>query len=192
MVTSPAGDGRMRASHADRERVVDFLKAAFVQGRLTQDEMDARIGQALAARTRAALAPLTADLPAEPDRAPVPARVPPLNRSAKKAVRFGAGAIGAVILVTSGTAVILGQPVAALFIPVAIVLFAAFPAAFVAGLIALVLKVESRRHNRSRRQLPPGPASSVDDRVCPHPLAAGRARPRPRRPRGSLAVGRAG
>jgi len=35
-----------------------------VHGRLTRDELDARTGQALAARTYADLAALTADLPA--------------------------------------------------------------------------------------------------------------------------------
>jgi hypothetical protein len=56
--------GHLRASHADREQVIETLKAAFVQGRLTKDELDARAGQAFAARTYAELAALTADLPA--------------------------------------------------------------------------------------------------------------------------------
>ena len=30
------GRGRLRASDADREKVIDTLKAAFVQGRLTR------------------------------------------------------------------------------------------------------------------------------------------------------------
>jgi hypothetical protein len=32
--------------HADREHVIDMLKAAFVHGRVTKDEFDARVGQA--------------------------------------------------------------------------------------------------------------------------------------------------
>jgi Domain of unknown function (DUF1707)/Domain of unknown function (DUF4190) len=60
----PGGYGNMRASTADRERVIDVLKAAFAEGRLTQDECEERVGQALSARTYAELAPLTADLPA--------------------------------------------------------------------------------------------------------------------------------
>jgi hypothetical protein len=60
------GRGHVRASHTDRERVVETLKAAFVQGRLTKEELDARTGQALAARTYADLAALTADLGAAP------------------------------------------------------------------------------------------------------------------------------
>src|SRR3984885_1810480 len=56
--------GRLRASHADREQVIEVLKAAFVQGRLAKDEFDARVGQAFTARTYAQLAAVTADLPA--------------------------------------------------------------------------------------------------------------------------------
>jgi DUF1707 SHOCT-like domain len=66
-----AGRGRMRASNADREQAIDVLKAAFVQGRLTKDELYARAGRALAARTCADLAALIADIPAGP---PAPAR----------------------------------------------------------------------------------------------------------------------
>lgn len=52
----PAGRGRLRAGHADREQVIEALKDAFVQGRLTRGELDVRAGRALAARTRADLA----------------------------------------------------------------------------------------------------------------------------------------
>ena len=74
----PAAAG-LRASRADRERVIDLLKAAFVQGRLDRDEFDARIGQAVASRTYGELAAVTADLPAEligapPRRPPARAR----------------------------------------------------------------------------------------------------------------------
>ena len=60
----PGGYGSMRASTADRERVIDVLKAAFTEGRLTQEEFEQRAGQAISARTYAELATLTADLPA--------------------------------------------------------------------------------------------------------------------------------
>jgi len=66
--------GHLRASHADRERVIAMLKAAFVQGRLTKDELDARAGRAFAARTYADLAAITADLPAGLIAAPPPGR----------------------------------------------------------------------------------------------------------------------
>jgi hypothetical protein len=56
--------GPLRASDADREQVIDALKAAFVQGRLVKDEFDTRIGQTFASRTYADLAAVTADIPA--------------------------------------------------------------------------------------------------------------------------------
>jgi Domain of unknown function (DUF1707) len=57
---------RLRAGHADRDLVIEALKTAFVDGRLTKTELTARTGRALAARTYADLAALTADIPAEP------------------------------------------------------------------------------------------------------------------------------
>ena len=70
--------GDVRASHADRERVIGTLKAAFVQGMLAKDEFSLRVGQAFASRTCAELAALTADLPSEltAARPPQPAREP--------------------------------------------------------------------------------------------------------------------
>ncbi|MFJ6381647.1 DUF1707 domain-containing protein [Kitasatospora sp. NPDC092039] len=68
---SPAGKpaGRdaqpaMRASHEDRDRVVELLGVAAGDGRLTSDELDQRVEAALSARTVGELADLTADLPA--------------------------------------------------------------------------------------------------------------------------------
>jgi len=61
-----SGRDRLRAGDADREQVTEALKTAFVDDRLTKNELAARTGQALAARTYADLAALTADLPAEP------------------------------------------------------------------------------------------------------------------------------
>ena len=57
----------VRATDADREHAIDVLKDAFVRGALDKDELYGRVGQALAAQTRAQLAALTADLPDEPD-----------------------------------------------------------------------------------------------------------------------------
>lgn len=59
-----AAGGYLRASHADREQVIAVLKAAFVQGMLTEEELDARAGQTFVSRTHGELAALTADLPA--------------------------------------------------------------------------------------------------------------------------------
>src|ERR1700683_1589700 len=69
---------RLRTSHADRNQAIDRLKAAFVHGRLTKDELVARTAKAYSARTYADLAALTADLPAAPAGAETPA--PPVPR----------------------------------------------------------------------------------------------------------------
>lgn len=53
----------VRASHGDRDRVVEVLTAAAADGRLTAEELDERVGAALSARTMGDLAALTGDLP---------------------------------------------------------------------------------------------------------------------------------
>ncbi|MFE7463330.1 DUF1707 domain-containing protein [Streptomyces sp. NPDC057499] len=58
----PRSAARMRASDADREAVVEQLREAAAEGRIDLDELDTRLGQALAAKTYAELAPLTEDL----------------------------------------------------------------------------------------------------------------------------------
>jgi hypothetical protein len=64
-MTQP-GFGHMRASDAERERAVDVLKAAFTEGRLTQDEYADRVGQVHGSKTYGDLAALTHDLPIGP------------------------------------------------------------------------------------------------------------------------------
>ena len=67
-LTSTAG---LRASHADRDRVVDVLTGAAGDGRLTAEELDERVEAALSARTLGELAVLTADLPVVAGATPV-------------------------------------------------------------------------------------------------------------------------
>lgn len=54
----------IRVSHADRDRVAEQLRVAAGDGRLTIEELDERLEQALNARTGSELAVLTTDLPA--------------------------------------------------------------------------------------------------------------------------------
>ena len=54
----------VRASDAEREHTVALLQRSFADGRLNQAELEERAGAAYAARTRAQLSDLTADLPA--------------------------------------------------------------------------------------------------------------------------------
>ena len=56
--------GTMRAADADRDRVVEFLNTAYSEGRLSKDEHDGRLENALSARTYADLDQLVTDLPA--------------------------------------------------------------------------------------------------------------------------------
>ncbi|TDT33152.1 DUF1707 SHOCT-like domain-containing protein [Naumannella halotolerans] len=58
--------GEMRIGHAERDAVVDDLRNAAAEGRLTLEELDQRLEAALEARTLSDLDPLVADLPVSP------------------------------------------------------------------------------------------------------------------------------
>ncbi len=60
----------LRASHEDRDQVVERLRVAAGDGRLTLEELDERLEAALAARTHGELEALLLDLPAVPGAAP--------------------------------------------------------------------------------------------------------------------------
>jgi Domain of unknown function (DUF1707) len=53
----------LRASHDDRDRVVELLRVAAGDGRLSSDELDQRLELALTARTYGELTQLVSDLP---------------------------------------------------------------------------------------------------------------------------------
>lgn len=55
-------NAHIRASDADRERVVDILQRAYLDGRIDREEHDERVHDALSAKTLGDLLPLTADL----------------------------------------------------------------------------------------------------------------------------------
>ena len=148
---------QLRTSRADREQAVDVLKAAFVQGRLSKDEFDLRVGQVFASRTYGDLAALTADLPdsvtsAQPS--PERAREPGRALSFKTAVRVGAVGAGpsmasaAVVLIQAG-----GVPA------VAGVLLVGLTGLSVALLLAVLLMLMSWVVRRSLREPTQGPPS---------------------------------
>jgi hypothetical protein len=65
--SEPGGEiarSELRASHDDRDRVVEMLRVSAGDGRLTAEELDERLEQAMTARTYGELARLVADLPA--------------------------------------------------------------------------------------------------------------------------------
>jgi hypothetical protein len=63
----------LRASHEDRDRVVELLRVSAGDGRLTAEELDERLERAMTARTYGELARLVADLPAAGSVANAPA-----------------------------------------------------------------------------------------------------------------------
>jgi hypothetical protein len=144
-----AGRGQFRASHADREQVIELLKNAFVQGRLAQDELDTRVGLALASRTYAELATVTADIPGSAVVAPAaePAGTP-ARTLAKAALRSGICLLVAFALV--GVAVLTkaeSMTALAFFSGVAAVIAAS-------GFLGYGV-VDAWQERRSRGQLPP-------------------------------------
>ena len=65
--SEPGGEvarSELRASHDDRDQVVELLRVSAGDGRLTAEELDERLEQAMTARTYGELARLVADLPA--------------------------------------------------------------------------------------------------------------------------------
>jgi hypothetical protein len=159
-----AGRGRLRASDADREQVIDILKAAFVRGMLTKDEFDLRVSQAFASRTGGELAAFVADLPAGLAAAqpPGPARA----QGQARVLRFGAVIAMATMIYAAvwPLALVLprnseGEPQAAIKLLV-MTTFAYLMISVLAGLELL----ESRQAKRSgarprRRPLPCGRTS---------------------------------
>lgn len=148
----PVGPDRFRASHAERERVIGVLQAAYVQGRLTKSEFDARVTHALAARTYADLTPLTADLPLRPPEVWAEPPWRPENTSARSSARVVAAATvvtggawaGALL---SGTITQLGGGVALALSFIWLGIVCLF------GSVMLEWQLDKRR----RKQLPPGP-----------------------------------
>jgi len=147
-----AAEGRyhdkLRASHAEREQVIDVLKAAFVAGRLTKDELDARVGQVLVSRTYADLAAVTGDLPAaEPAAQPVRPTVP-ARQTRSSHHRQAVGWVACVV------------------IPLVLLVSQGFGPAFILGFFAAMMAAgcmiaAASEQKRSREQLPPGPASGA-------------------------------
>ncbi|POX55507.1 hypothetical protein C3489_10080 [Streptomyces sp. Ru71] len=108
----------MLASHADRERAVDVLRAGYGEGRMEREEFERRVERAYAARTVGELALLVADLP----QGPVPPSLPavfasgaavPVPRPRTNGKAVGAAVCGLLCVPTFGLtgipAVVLGH-----------------------------------------------------------------------------------
>jgi hypothetical protein len=76
--------GRMRATDADREKVLQVLQDAYADGRLDREEFDVRSSQLFASKTYDQLASLTTDL-----RRPVAYQVQPYQPTYHQIVPAG-------------------------------------------------------------------------------------------------------
>ena len=144
------GRGRLRASRADRERVIELLKVAFVQDRITYDELDTRIGLALASRTCADLADLTADIPG--DILAGPAAAEPAGTPART-LAIAARRSGVCLLVPLALVGLIALTNAENLVGLAF--FAAVAAAVAASGFLGFGAVDAWQQRRSRGQLPP-------------------------------------
>ncbi|MDT0434117.1 MULTISPECIES: DUF1707 and DUF4190 domain-containing protein [Streptomyces] len=108
----------MLASHADRERAVDVLRAGYGEGRLEKPEFDRRLERAYAARTVGELGLLVADLPAGPvpqqaALGPVPGTFLPVPPRPTNGKAVGAVVCGGLTVFTGGLtalpAIVLGH-----------------------------------------------------------------------------------
>jgi hypothetical protein len=196
-VAAGAGDrNRLRASDADREQVVEVLKTAFVQGRLTMDEFALRVTRVYASRTYADLDALTVGVPARLTRVepPEPAREPDPDR--KKLIRRGtaAGVVAGMVLPAVTIAVVGGPPVFALVFGV---LLGSVLAVLLPGCLTLFswfLDRDTGRqpsqgppstHEEAYQPLPPVTPTRSRPQISPEPPHATEAR-RNRRPRRRL------
>lgn len=150
--------GRLRTSLAEREKATDVLKAAFIQGRLTKEEFDLRVGQVFASRTYAELNMVTADIPDGVLSAWPPAGhvdEPGKVLSFKVAARLGA--VGAVPSMASATVVLMQQSTG---VPTVFgVLLVGLTGVVVAGLLTALLMLLSWVARRSQSEAGQGPPS---------------------------------
>ena len=93
---------RLRASDADRERVIDTLQIAFGQGRLAMDEFLARADRALGSRTHGELTAITLSIPRPREAGSAAVWTQPRTGIDKRTVAWGLFLIG--MPATLGTA----------------------------------------------------------------------------------------
>ena len=180
----PERHARLRASAADREQVIEVLKAAFVQDRITKDELSQRIGKVLASPTYD-LDVLTADIPAGLTRAPQPAVPARRPDDSKKLIRRASAAVAGTgfVLTEAAIAAFPHYPVA----PLVALVVGSVVGALAAGLLAALLTLIKWVLDRSSVTQPSqGPPPGARDNAARHPAPAGPAgQPRQisRRPR---------
>jgi DUF1707 SHOCT-like domain len=157
-----AAGGKFRASHEQRDLAIETLKDAFAYGRLTRDELETRVGQALSVQTSAELGQLTADIPGnqvavKPVRPVRPARPRPLLKAAAGSAACFASAFALVlfaanVLDPAGD----GDPYRPWSSLCLLLAFALVGVGLSIAVIGLAVSIEQRV---SRKQAPPQPGT---------------------------------
>jgi hypothetical protein len=147
-MASPAARRRdaVRASDADREDVVSFLKRHCAEGRLSTDELSARVEAAYCAGAVYELESLTADLPGTPFIEPAPAALARRSRRPLGGLAARGAALGlvgfALVGLASAVPPELSAPLLVLFVPFTVfALFTILP--FVLPVLALIWMIRS-------------------------------------------------
>lgn len=146
----------LRASDAERERVVAFLREHALLGRLTDDELEERIGLAYASVTVGDLEKLIGDLPRASQRPSVPRLAAPRPAvSRPHAGRHGPPpaliVVGICALLFTGLPFALMGVVAALGVALIATVFALSVVFGPIMLVILLIIGASRRHRRPAR-----------------------------------------
>jgi Domain of unknown function (DUF1707) len=161
MAAGTEGDSNLPMSHVGREQVLDALKAAFVQGRLTKDEFDVRVGQVL--KAYAELDAVTADIPA---RLTTTQPLETIRKSHnKKLIQRGiaAGASASVALTATIAVAARGNPAISVVVVGAVCVVVAGLLTVLLMLVSWVLESAARRQRSPG--LPPGSSGRAAQRL---------------------------
>jgi hypothetical protein len=150
-----AARGHLRASHADRERVIGMLETAFAAGLVTKAELDLGVNRTLASRTYADLVAATAGLQA------------PLRRSRPRPESAAVWGVCGLIVTAFLTIVIVPSGTTKGVVAVtAVAVYAVF------CLLAGIMVLASRRGWLLLTRRPWPPRSGTAPRRWPRPAAA--------------------
>jgi hypothetical protein len=149
--TGAASEGPLPATRAGCDQVIAALKTAFVQGRLSKDEFELRLGQALA----------------------VPPRPEPSREAAnKKMIQQGTAGVAGLTFVLTAALVIPRDPVAGVL---AGILLSCLLAMFTAGFLTLLSWALDRRSGAQGA----GPSQGTGGEATRNPGTAGQQRSLP-------------
>ena len=143
------------ASDADREHIAALLRHHSLEGRLTHDDLDERLGETYGARTIGQLWQTLRDLPVERAAAPVPHPAPQGNSTAGKMVVWTLVGVAAVTVAPVAVALVFGLVAALLGVLFGLTVAFAPVIAIGALIVLLVQRGLNRPAARSWASPPP-------------------------------------